>query len=189
MTRERSGSTRRAKVPSAKGAWHRKLRLRSDYVRRTRGRAIITELSRGTSSGAGQRRDYHSPLTSLLIRNNHRTRSSACAHAFGESVNIHEYQAKEIFRKYGIPIPPGEVATTPERSGGNRPKVRRHGRREGAGSRRRTRQGRRSQARQDSRGSTRGRREDPQAHHQGSAGAEGSCHAGRRHRDRSVCRG
>jgi len=29
-------------------------------------------------------------------------------------VNIHEYQAKEIFRKYGIPIPPGEVARTPE---------------------------------------------------------------------------
>jgi succinyl-CoA synthetase beta subunit len=29
-------------------------------------------------------------------------------------VNIHEYQAKEIFRKYGIPIPPGEVATSPE---------------------------------------------------------------------------
>jgi succinyl-CoA synthetase beta subunit len=29
-------------------------------------------------------------------------------------VNIHEYQAKEIFRNYGIPIPPGEIATTPE---------------------------------------------------------------------------
>ena len=28
-------------------------------------------------------------------------------------MNIHEYQAKEIFRKQGIPIPPGEVATTP----------------------------------------------------------------------------
>ena len=27
-------------------------------------------------------------------------------------MNIHEYQAKEIFRKAGIPIPPGEVATT-----------------------------------------------------------------------------
>ena len=27
-------------------------------------------------------------------------------------MNIHEYQAKEIFRKYGIPIPPGDVATT-----------------------------------------------------------------------------
>jgi succinyl-CoA synthetase beta subunit len=27
-------------------------------------------------------------------------------------VNIHEYQAKEIFRAAGIPIPPGEVATT-----------------------------------------------------------------------------
>lgn len=29
-------------------------------------------------------------------------------------MNIHEYQAKEIFRRNGIPIPPGEVATTPE---------------------------------------------------------------------------
>jgi len=29
-------------------------------------------------------------------------------------VNIHEYQAKDIFRKYGIPIPPGEVAATPQ---------------------------------------------------------------------------
>jgi succinyl-CoA synthetase beta subunit len=29
-------------------------------------------------------------------------------------VNIHEYQAKEIFRKYGVPIPPGEVASTPQ---------------------------------------------------------------------------
>ena len=29
-------------------------------------------------------------------------------------MNIHEYQAKEIFRKYGIPIPPGEVASTPQ---------------------------------------------------------------------------
>jgi succinyl-CoA synthetase beta subunit len=31
-------------------------------------------------------------------------------------VNIHEYQAKEVFRKYGIPIPPGEVASTPEQA-------------------------------------------------------------------------
>jgi succinyl-CoA synthetase beta subunit len=31
-------------------------------------------------------------------------------------VNIHEYQAKELFRKYGIPIPPGEVASTPEQA-------------------------------------------------------------------------
>ena len=29
-------------------------------------------------------------------------------------VNIHEYQAKELFRAAGIPIPMGEVATTPE---------------------------------------------------------------------------
>jgi succinyl-CoA synthetase beta subunit len=28
-------------------------------------------------------------------------------------VNIHEYQAKEILRAHGVPIPPGEIATTP----------------------------------------------------------------------------
>ena len=27
-------------------------------------------------------------------------------------MNIHEYQAKEIFRSHGVPIPPGDVATT-----------------------------------------------------------------------------
>jgi succinyl-CoA synthetase beta subunit len=29
-------------------------------------------------------------------------------------MNIHEYQAKEILRGHGVPVPPGEVATTPE---------------------------------------------------------------------------
>jgi succinyl-CoA synthetase beta subunit len=29
-------------------------------------------------------------------------------------LNIHEFQAKEIFRAHGIPIPPGEIATTAE---------------------------------------------------------------------------
>ncbi len=29
-------------------------------------------------------------------------------------MDIHEYQAKELFRKAGIPVPPGEVATSPE---------------------------------------------------------------------------
>jgi succinyl-CoA synthetase beta subunit len=29
-------------------------------------------------------------------------------------MNIHEYQAKEILRAHGIPVPPGEVATAPE---------------------------------------------------------------------------
>ncbi len=29
-------------------------------------------------------------------------------------MNIHEYQAKDILRTNGIPVPPGEVATTPE---------------------------------------------------------------------------
>jgi succinyl-CoA synthetase beta subunit len=31
-------------------------------------------------------------------------------------VKIHEFQAKEIMRQYGIPIPPGEIAATPEQA-------------------------------------------------------------------------
>jgi len=31
-------------------------------------------------------------------------------------VNIHEYQAKELLRAEGVPIPPGEVATTPDQA-------------------------------------------------------------------------
>ena len=31
-------------------------------------------------------------------------------------MNIHEFQAKEVFRKAGIPVPPGEVAETPEKA-------------------------------------------------------------------------
>ena len=29
-------------------------------------------------------------------------------------MNIHEYQAKEILRAHSIPVPPGEVARTPD---------------------------------------------------------------------------
>ncbi len=29
-------------------------------------------------------------------------------------MNIHEFQAREVFRKAGLPVPPGDVATTPE---------------------------------------------------------------------------
>ena len=29
-------------------------------------------------------------------------------------MNIHEYQAKDVLRRYGVPVPPGEVATTPD---------------------------------------------------------------------------
>ena len=32
-------------------------------------------------------------------------------------MNIHEYQAKDILRAHGVPVPPGEVATTPEAAG------------------------------------------------------------------------
>ena len=29
-------------------------------------------------------------------------------------MNIHEFQAKEVFSRYGIPVPKGIVASTPE---------------------------------------------------------------------------
>ncbi len=29
-------------------------------------------------------------------------------------MNLHEYQAKDVFRSYGIPVPPGKVAASPE---------------------------------------------------------------------------
>ena len=29
-------------------------------------------------------------------------------------MNLHEYQAREILRRYGIPVPDGDVATTPD---------------------------------------------------------------------------
>ncbi len=29
-------------------------------------------------------------------------------------MNLHEYQAKELLRSAGVPIPPGDIATTPE---------------------------------------------------------------------------
>ena len=32
-------------------------------------------------------------------------------------MNIHEYQAKEILRAHGVPVPPGEVATTADQAG------------------------------------------------------------------------
>ena len=31
-------------------------------------------------------------------------------------MNIHEYQAKDIIRGFGVPVPPGEIATTPEQA-------------------------------------------------------------------------
>ena len=31
-------------------------------------------------------------------------------------MNLHEYQAKEIFRRFGIAVPPGEVATSPDQA-------------------------------------------------------------------------
>src|SRR6185503_9172563 len=31
-----------------------------------------------------------------------------------QRMNLHEYQAKELFARFGLPVLPGQVATTPE---------------------------------------------------------------------------
>ena len=61
-------------------------------------------------------------------------------------MKIHEYQAKAILARYGVPVPRGEVAFSAQEARRDRPAARRRrGRRQGADSRRRPRQGRRRQ--------------------------------------------
>src|SRR5947208_1613923 len=58
------------------------------------------------------------PTLGATIRVGHRrsaaARSRSDDNASESPVNIHEYQAKDVLRRYGVPIPPGEVATTPD---------------------------------------------------------------------------
>src|SRR5512137_2157789 len=35
----------------------------------------------------------------------------------GAEMNLHEYQAKQLFARYGLPVLPGQVAVTPEEAG------------------------------------------------------------------------
>ena len=71
-------------------------------------------------------------------------------------MNLHEYQAKEIFRSYGIPVPAGQVAASARGGRGGRAGARRQRvGRQGPGARRRPRQGRRRQARARPRGGAR----------------------------------
>jgi succinyl-CoA synthetase beta subunit len=37
----------------------------------------------------------------------------AAVHPLDQSMNLHEYQAKQLFARYGVPVPRGEVARTP----------------------------------------------------------------------------
>src|SRR5437667_8423399 len=48
------------------------------------------------------------PRESWRASNDLRTLFELC-----EPVNIHEYQAKQLFAQMGVPVPPGKVATTP----------------------------------------------------------------------------
>ena len=62
-------------------------------------------------------------------------------------MDLYEYQGKELFRRFGIPVSEGRLATTPEEARAGGGGARRPGRRQGAGADRRPRQGGRRQAR------------------------------------------
>ncbi len=38
-------------------------------------------------------------------------------------MNLHEYQSKQLFDQYAIPVPKGLVADSPEGGGGRRPEA------------------------------------------------------------------
>src|SRR5439155_22474800 len=63
-------------------------------VRAGRGTAGGHRRARGRAPGAAGRSGNH--------------------HHGGRRVNVHEYQARELLGRFGIPFPPGEVATTPD---------------------------------------------------------------------------
>src|SRR5690349_11622936 len=66
-----------------------------------------------TALGRGQ------SVAAESVRHRPRAARSARAHDVDLSetqVNIHEYQAKDILRRYGVPIPPGGGATTPDQA-------------------------------------------------------------------------
>ena len=103
-------------------------------------------------------------------------------------MNIHEYQAKEILRAEGVPIPPGEVATSAEQAeaiakkiGGTvvvKAQVHAGGRGKAGGVKLAKTPAEAKEMRD----------EDPRHEDQGPHGAEGARHRRRRHRQRGVRR-
>ena len=87
-------------------------------------------------------------------------RASAC-------MDLFEYQGKQLFAQYGIPVSPGEAVDHRRRRGGRGRAHRLPRRGEGAGAGGRARQGRRHQARRRRRRGPRPRHRHPRHGHQG----------------------
>ena len=82
-------------------------------------------------------------------------------------MDLYEYQGKELFRRVGIPVGDGRLATTPDEARAGGRGARRPRRRQGAGADRRPRQGGRRQARREPPRGRGAREEHPRARHQG----------------------
>ena len=100
------------------------------------------------------------------------------------ALDLYEFQGKELFRRFGIPVSEGRLATTRRGGGRGREGARRPGRRQGAGADRGTRQGGGHQARGHARGGRGARRRDPRHGHPRARGREGLDRARVGHRAR-----
>ena len=100
-----------------------------------------------------------------------------------QTVDLVEYQGKQYFARYGIPISPGDAADTVAEAEAVAEAARLPGRREGPGAGGRSGQGGRRQARRQPRRGDRARRQHPRPRHQGPRRAPPVDRAGDRHRE------
>src|SRR5881397_2562269 len=82
-----------------KGARHRQ------HASEGRSRSRLRPRGRGRGGPARHHRRAGAGARGVAGRSRHHRHE-------GLSVNLHEYQARDILRRQGIPVPPGEVATT-----------------------------------------------------------------------------
>ncbi len=99
------------------------------------------------------------------------------------AVDLYEYQGKQLFRRFGIPVSEGRLATSPEEARAAAVDLGGAGRRQGAGPHRGQGQGRRSEARRRSGGRGAEGPRDPGTRHSRAPGAQALDRARVRHRE------
>ena len=99
----------------------------------------------GEAGECGPEHDEHERRAAAHRRHARTPRAGRLARA----LDLYEYQGKELFRRYGIPVSEGRLATTPGRGTRSGAGARLPGGRQGAGAHRRAWQGGRHQARRE----------------------------------------
>src|SRR3954465_7775401 len=102
----------RGLLPRRRGGRPRRAGLPGDGGRREGWQA--SGLARGSPDRSrvdphGREPDDQGRADAGALTRSHRDAALADGPAEGDTVTIHEYQAKELLKSYGIPVPPGEV--------------------------------------------------------------------------------